>query len=106
MVEVGEHPSGLQKVEYLAVERALALVLEVVNRHRRGDGVESPQIGQRIVEVVLDDLHALGAGEPLARRGQHQLGEVEAHASGAISLDEYREQAPVARTEIEHSPRA
>jgi hypothetical protein len=51
---------------------------------------------------VLDDLHAVVTGEALARRVEHDLGEVEAHAErlGAIR-QEQGEQPAVARAEVE-----
>ena len=61
-----------------------------------------PSGGQRLGEVVLDELDARVAGEALARGPEHQLGEVDAHADhlGTIGLQE-GEQTPVARAEVE-----
>ena len=74
----------------------------MVDGHRRHDGVEAPERGQRLGEVVLDELDALVAGEALARGVEHECGEVEAHAGhrGAVGLEE-GEQPPVTGAEVE-----
>ena len=48
VLEVGEQPARLEQLERLAVERALAVVLEMVDRHRRDHGVEAAERGQRL----------------------------------------------------------
>ena len=107
MLEVRERPAGLEQIEHLTVQRALSLVLEVVDGERGDDGVEAPEgfAGQRLDEVVPDELDAPFVGEALACRPQHDLGEVEAHAErlGAANQEE-GEQTPVARPEVEDAP--
>ena len=71
VLQVAEHAARLQHVEHLAVQRALALVDDVVDRERRHDEVErAPVSRQRVVEVVLDDRDGGAVGEPLAGRGR------------------------------------
>jgi hypothetical protein len=107
VLEVGEHAAGLEQLEDLGVERALALVLEVVDRHRRHDRVEAPERGQRLGQVVGDDLDAFVAREALARRAEHEVGEVEPDAEHPRTVGpEQREQAPVAGAEVEDARRA
>jgi len=106
MLEVREHAAGLEELEDLAVERALAVVLEMVDGHRRDDGVEAPECGQRLHEVVFDELDAFVAGEALAGRVEHELGEVQAHPVHAGPVDlEQGEQAAVAGSEVEDAAR-
>ena len=109
VLEVGEDPAGLEQLEDLAIERALALVLEVVDRERGDDGVEAPELRQRLGEVVLDELDALIAGEALARRLEHQLGEVEAHAEhlagGRSASRASRRPSPVPRSRTRRASR-
>jgi len=105
VLEVREHAAGLEQVEDLAVQRPLALVLEVVDGHGRDDDVEAPELGQRCRQVVLDELDALVAGEAVAGRIEHELGEVQAHPvhAGTTGLQE-GEQPTVARAEVEENP--
>ena len=60
VLEVREHAAGCQKVEDFAVGPALAVVLDMVDRERRDDGVEAPERG-----IV----HSLGAMLALLRCG-------------------------------------
>jgi len=53
VLEVREHPTRFEQTEDLAIQRALSLVLQMVDGHRRHDGVEAPQRGKRIAEVCL-----------------------------------------------------
>jgi hypothetical protein len=43
-LEVREHAAGRQQVEDLAVERALSVVLEMMDRERRDDSIEVPEL--------------------------------------------------------------
>ena len=105
MLEVREHPTGFEQIENFAIQLALSLVLEVVDGKRRDDGVEAPERGQRLGEVVLDELDAPVVGESLARHLQHGLREIEAHAEHLATVDpEEGEQPPVARPEVEDAP--
>jgi hypothetical protein len=77
-------------------------VLEMVDRERRDDGVETSERGERRGEVVLDELDAVVIGKPLACRLEHEIGEVKAHAAHLAPIDlEKGEQAAVARPEVE-----
>ena len=102
VLEVGEHPAGLQQRVDLADQRPLALILEMVDRHRGDDSVEAPEVRQGLGQVVLDELDAFLAVESLPRRGEHDLGEVETDAEhpGALAPQE-SEQAPVAGPDVE-----
>jgi hypothetical protein len=73
-------PARLEHLEHLAVERALSLVLQVMDRKRGDDGVEPSKGGQRGGEVVLEELYALHAFEALARLHEHGVRDVEPHA--------------------------
>lgn len=79
-------------------------MLEVVDRHRGDDRVEATERGQRLGQVVLDELDALIASEPLTRRVEHNLGEVEADSAQvrAIALEQ-RQQPAVAGAKVEHT---
>jgi hypothetical protein len=105
VLEVGEDAAGFQEVEDLSVERTLPFVLEVVDGERGDDGIEAPERGQRLGEVVLYERDASVLGEALARRLQHGLGEVEAHADnpGATAREE-TEEPPVPCSEVEDAP--
>jgi len=77
-------------------------VLEVMDGHRRDDGVKAPERGQRFSQVVADELDPLVPGEALACRREHQLGEVNADTAhvAAVVLQQ-GEQAAVAGAEVE-----
>ncbi len=77
----------------------------MVDRHRRNDGVEAPERGQRLRQVVLHELDVLVVREALACRPEHELGEVKTHAEhfAVINLEK-GEQAAVARAEVEDAP--
>jgi cytochrome P450 len=102
VLEVGEDPAGVEQIERLLVERALALMLEMVDREGRDHGVETADVWQRQAEVVAHQLDAPVAGETLAGRAEHQLGEVHAHRvhPRALALKQC-EQSPVAGAEVE-----
>jgi hypothetical protein len=102
MLEVSEDSAGFEEIEDLAIERALSLVLEVVDGKRGDDNVEAPERGQRLVEVVFQQRDAPVVEEALARRPEHGLGKVEAHAGypRAIAREE-AEQPPITRPEVE-----
>jgi len=104
VLEVGECPSGLKRVKDLGVQLALSVVLEVVDRHRGDDRVEATERGQRLGQVVLDELDALIAREPLARRVEHDVREIEADSAQvpAIALKQ-RQQPAVAGAKVEHT---
>ena len=102
VLEVGEHPARFEQVIDFAAQRPLALVLEVVDHQRGDDGVEAPEVRQRLGEVVLDEFDASDPGEPLARGGEHQLGEVEADPEHLRALPpQVIEQAAVAGPDVE-----
>jgi hypothetical protein len=65
VLKVGKDAAGFEQIENLAVERALAFMLEVVDCKRRDDGVEAAERGERFSEVVLHKPDALVAREPL-----------------------------------------
>ena len=48
VLEVREYAAGLEQVKDLAIERALAIVLEMMDRKRRDDSVEAAERGQRL----------------------------------------------------------
>jgi hypothetical protein len=74
----------------------------MVDGHRRDDGVETPDRGQRLGEIVLYELDALVAGEALACCFEHELGEIERHATHMRTVDpQHGEQASVAGPEVE-----
>ncbi len=79
VLEVREQPSGLQQLERLGEDLALALVLEVVDGHRGDDGSKGPSEGAGR-RGRAGRPPAVLAGETLARRGQHDVGEVERDA--------------------------
>ena len=101
MLEVGEDAARLQSDENLRIERPLTLVLEVVDRERGHDAVESAQVGKRLGEGVVEQFHRL-VGEALAGALEHRLGDIDSdgHALGPLGAHE-GEQAPVAGAEVE-----
>jgi hypothetical protein len=77
-------------------------VLEVVDGERGDDGIETPECGQGLGEVMPDELDALVVGEAFARRLQHGLGEIEAHTKHLAAVEpEEGKQPPIARPEVE-----
>ena len=62
-------------------------MLEVVNGKRRDDGIEAPERAQRVGEVELVEHDVSVVGEALARRLQHGLREIEAHAEHLAAVD-------------------
>ncbi len=78
----------------------------MVDGHGRDDGVEAAEhAGQRLGEVVLDELDTIVAGEALARRPEHDLGEVEPYPAGLGSIGRRTgEQPAVTRAEVEDAP--
>ena len=104
VLEICEHAAGLEKVEDLGVQRALAVVLEVVDRHRGDHRVEASQCRHRRGHVVLDQLDPLIAGEAVARRLEHDVGEVEPDPANVRAIThEQGQEATVARPEVEHA---
>ena len=78
----------------------------MVDHHRGDDGVEAPEVRERLGEVVLDELDSLRVGETLARGGEHHLGEVEADAEHPRSIAaEVVEQPAVAGPDVEDASR-
>src|SRR5215207_6277519 len=74
----------------------------MVDRHRGNDGVEAPEVRQRLGEVVIDHLDPPLAGEALAGGRQHQLGEVDTDSARRWARGEdHGEQASVAGAEVE-----
>ena len=69
-------------------------VLEMMDRHRRDDGVEAAQVGQRIDEVVPHELDALVAGVAPARRLAHEVGEVQADAAHLRAIGPQKRERP------------
>ena len=70
----------LERGEDLLKQRSLALVLEVVDRERGHDAVESTQVGKRLGEVVVQQFDRL-VGEARAGALEHR----DAHAPVAAS---------------------
>jgi hypothetical protein len=102
MLEVAEHPTRLEAIEDLRVDRALACVVDVVNRKAGHHHVEAAEVGQRLGEVMTNKLHALLLGEPLARGSEHRLGDVEPDAGAVSSLQaQQSKQAPITGAEVE-----
>jgi hypothetical protein len=80
VLEVAEDPAGLEQREHLGVELALALVLEVVDGERRDHEVERAEVGERLGEVMAQDLDRSVLREALASGVQHRRREVEPDA--------------------------
>jgi hypothetical protein len=68
------------------LQRALALVLQVVDHKRRDDCVEPPEVGQRLGQIMLDQLDALVAVETLMCQREHDVREVDAHAGNRRTI--------------------
>src|SRR5689334_1388322 len=105
VLEVEERPPGPQALVDLAVQGVLACVRHVVDREAAHDQVErSPVGGERIVEVVGDDVDAVVAGEAGAGAGQHLGGEVgRGRPHAGAQLAHQREGHAVAGAEVEHA---
>ena len=74
----------------------------MVDRHRGDDGVEAPEVRQRLGQVVLDEFDSILAVEPLPGRGEHDLGEVETDALHLRALAPQEiEQPAVAGPDVE-----
>ncbi len=93
----------------LGVERALALMHQMMNREAGDHRIKLAQRGQRLVEIVGDDGNGGIAAEALARSLQHGRRKIDRHGLNSVSLADIREvrlnqrqQAPVARAEIEN----
>jgi hypothetical protein len=62
----------------------------------------SPERGQRLGQVMLDELDALVVGEARACRLEHELGEIKAHTVHLGAIDTQQgEQAAVTGPEVE-----
>ena len=61
-----------ETLEHLAVQRSLACVDEVMDRERRHHRVERPEIGQWLIEIVLDHIDRVVGRETLARGVEHR----------------------------------
>ena len=102
VLEIGEHAAGLEQVEDLGVQRALAVVLEVVDRHRGDHRVEASHCRHRRGHVVLDQLDPLIAGEAVACGVEHDVGEVEPDPAKVRPIThEQGQEATIARPEVE-----
>ena len=55
VLQIAEHPTGLEDVPAFPIESPLALMGEVVNGEARANDVLSSQIWKRQCEIVLDD---------------------------------------------------
>ena len=107
VLEVGEDAAGLEHGEDLGLERAHALVLEVVDGKRRHDAVEPAQVWKGFGEVVVKHFHRL-TSETLAGAVEHRLGDIDrdgltrgpvgAHAAS-------RRPSPVPRSRIRRASR-
>lgn len=73
MLQVGEHRARLEALEDLGEKRALAFVLEVVDREAGDDRVEGAEVRQRPAHVVAHELDSRVAREALPRCGEHRL---------------------------------
>jgi hypothetical protein len=61
--------------------------------------------GQRLGEIVPDELYAPVGGEALACRLQRDIGEVEPHTEHPAAIDlEEGEHPPIAGSEVEDAP--
>jgi len=107
MFEVAEDASSIEPIVNLGIERALALVHEVMNREARYDGIKCAQNWQRVVEVMDDESHGGIAAKALASGFQHGRREIDCDRVGwwKGSFHE-REKTSVAGTEIEDAARA
>src|ERR1700730_14426212 len=76
----------------------------MVDGERGDDSIEASKCGERLDEIVLEDLDAPIVGEALACCCEHGLGEVKADTSdlGTLALQE-RQQAAVSRAEVKHA---
>ncbi len=104
MFEVAEHAPAHEPVEGLCLQRAFAIVGDVVDRKARHHRVEAAEVRQRLGEVVSHELDATLVCEPLACGLEHRLGDVETHAGAVWSVrSQQGEQASIPRAKIEDS---
>ena len=98
--QIAENAVRPKQVVHLSVERSLPFVEHVVNSETRDDGVKPAEVGQRTVQVMLDDGNR--GIEILARGLQHDGRKVHRHGLGARPVElEEPEQPPVATPQVE-----
>ena len=104
VLDVGEHPARTEAVEDLAVERALTVGNEVVDREAGDDEIELAEVGrQRVVEIVAPDLDpSTPANRSRARSSISSWKSRPTPAAPGRAAKHEREHVAVAGTEVEH----
>ena len=106
--EIGEHTVRSKLTRDLGDERALAIVVEVVDRKSGYDEVELAERREVVAEVVLDHAHAIVFGEALTRLGEHWRRSIDRHHFRHVRtmLEHQGGQAAVAAAQIGHASRS
>ena len=111
MLDVGEGPARGQQIEQLAIERAFALVFQVMNGEAGDDGVERRVRRDRVAPGGRGQigLHERRLGrqrrEPLSGGGEHGRREIDEHRlGGGVAREQHRAEDAIPRTQIEESP--
>ena len=104
MLQVAENPTGRQGSVNLGIEGLLALVGAVMYGKARNNRVEPAHVGQRLFQVVLEDLHLRVPMKPLTRFGQHGGRKINGNPFRVTSVNpKQTQEATVAGTQVEYS---
>jgi hypothetical protein len=102
-IEVGENTIRRKQRMDFAEQRALALIVQMVDRQSGDDHIERRENRQRLVEVVDHKLNSRVRRETLLGVYEHRLRGVDPHTlSTWMAGAHQREQPPVAGSEIEY----
>ncbi len=104
-LQVRKDAPRCEQLADLAEQRALALVLEMVDREPGDDRVEASSEPERPPEIVSDELDQGVILEALRRAREHRLGDVYRDSLRArMARAHQRRKAPVAGPKVEKSP--
>src|SRR6266496_480483 len=80
MLQIAKNSSRSEQVKDLSVERTLAFMNNVVNGKAGKHNIEDTQVGQRIVEIVLNDCDGRITCETRANKLQHSRREINSYS--------------------------
>jgi len=105
MLEIAENATGIQYPENFGIERPFARVYQMVNGETRNNCIKPTHVGQRLVQIMSDDVDSLVARKTMGSGFQHSRREVERDRLHVRMLAfDQSQQAAIAGAKIEHSP--
>ena len=105
VLQIAEHPTGLEDVPAFPIKSPLALMGEVVNGEARANDVLSTQIRKRQRQIMLDDTNPVMPTESFTGTGDHGRRKVDGKTCRFRASQEQKTQQPaITRAEIENTP--